>query len=292
MQYRSLDDVLADRGLELPEETQATTDALLDALSRRMAPLQGATDNDNKELHRRLLAAHEFVRNLDPARPGGQELVIMPPYMLEKLIDAVSQSNRPVGPSAMARLTESKSIAVTRASKDFTKARTLPLVGVGAVAVFLWTARDTLKVEVPSISAALYGVVSLGIFFACVLALTVAKLAQSRAEGTLRSIFDPDVQGEALRYVLNEGPGIRGHRGPATRCCTRRESRHSLWGRATRGGPTSRPSEIMWSVLHTVDLAGALDDAVPAALDRFVELGVLTVHRTGIEEVWKFADDE
>ena len=118
MQYRSLDDVLADRGLELPEETQATTDALLDALSRRMAPLQGATDNDNKELHRRLLAAHEFVRNLDPARPGGQELVIMPPYMLEKLIDAVSQSNRPVGPSAMARLTESKSIAVTRAQRE------------------------------------------------------------------------------------------------------------------------------------------------------------------------------
>jgi hypothetical protein len=179
----------------------------------------------------------------------------------------------------------------TQASADFTKARSLPFAGAGALILSVYGLRTYFNVgdvQLPSdLFYPLFWVAVFGIGFGY-LASTVA---QRQASGILRALYNPDVQEEALnrlddessdyfsshsqRMIEMHGEPGRSHRAIddgggfiINRSLYRYALRDIAYGRA---GSLGRFVDL----LSTIDLAAATDDATGLALDRLCDLKII-----------------
>ncbi len=180
--------------------------------------------------------------------------------------------------------------AATQASADFTKARSLPFAGAGALILSTYGLRtyfDVGDVELPS-------TMFYPLFWVAVIVIAygylASTMAQRKASRILRALYNPDVQEEALnrlgeessdyfgshsqRIIEMDGEPGRSHRAiddGAGIIVNRSLYLYALHDVAYRGR-TRRP---FVDLLSTIDLAAATEDATGLALDRLCDLKII-----------------
>lgn len=187
--------------------------------------------------------------------------------------------------------------ASTEASADFTKVRSLPFAGAGALLASLYGLRTYFGVGdlslPPGLFYPLFSTAAIGILVFYLMALHVQKRDNFR----LRSLYNPDVQENALDYLGGESSDFfRSH--------SQRSIEFDEFRRAFDDGQGIILSRAMYQQalceasyirnwqpwrrsllsgsLSTVDLEAAIDDATGLALDRLCDLKIIepiVVHR-------------
>lgn len=238
-------------------------------IERELRDLQIETLSLTQAERRRVLTeAHGRLQKQADDGPS-TEIVALSPTALGDLVRAAVVASSP-RPSPEERMRAGAQVAVTQARKDFRNGRTLPLAGSGAAAAFLWSQRATFGVDLTGVGATLFGFGALSALLLACSFLLASWRGQQRDLHRLKSLYSPVTQAAALRHMsaleftLDD---YRNHLG-----------RLSL-DRRFNGGPVHR------SILSTVDLESALDDASELALERFTKLRVIepVVSWTGMD---------
>jgi hypothetical protein len=221
-EYRSLDEISADERLgigkvESLEEAES-------ALHAALLEVQAASDGKTPERYYLLVGALQSVHAMSQhpgsiARRKGAEIQLADVATraleaMEQSTKAIVETNRellealkkpppsPVAASPEQRLAAQQRVFVTKASKDYTRVRTVPFVVFGAAFVAVWAVRGAFGVDVKNgqiISSSpiwTIGLVSLLLLLAGL--WLVSRREQARDERILRALFDPDVQSDAV----------------------------------------------------------------------------------------------
>jgi hypothetical protein len=284
MDSRELERLADELGLDLAGDSP-TRDSLKRAIERELQPLQISVAPDEKERYRVLMDAHARVA-ADPL--ASTELVTITSGALERLLQAVRPESSPgavPGSIPVREMRRSSVAASTRATSDFRKERTLPLVGIGAVVVVLWGTRAAFDINI-RVDPSTWGVVCLAIVLACAGLLLLARRNQQLDESSLRRLYDPDWQEEALldvagvprRYLENQVLADGEDSEPMLFSRTQYKQAlgvltgNKMGRRGPRGYESSDDRVVFGRLLSTVDLESAVDDAADLALQRFFEL--------------------
>jgi hypothetical protein len=178
--------------------------------------------------------------------------------------------------------------AATQASADFSKARSWPFATAGALLVSVYGLRTYFNVGDLQLPSELFypflGVAALAI----VVGFSLSTVAQRRATRDLRRLYDPDVQEEALNRLSEESVDFFGSHGEREFVGRERSGRspravddgggiiinRPMYRDALQGTAHGGRSALI-SLLSTVDLEAAADDAAGLALDRLSDLKIL-----------------
>lgn len=269
MTYASFDEILRDRRIAFTTSNYTPT-GVRRAIEARMKELQPDTLDETSEEYRLLSEAHEFLDEHEDAEatPHSTAIMPMPAQTLEKIVEALSGANKPPAPGIdppEIRMLDHTTRAVTKASTDFRNGRSLPLAGFGALVVAVVGTREVFGVRTTALDRQMWYLGAGGALIVALVVFLLARINQGRDESSLRRLYDPDIQAEALEPAIN--------RARDDRFIVRADYRQLLWHIAC-WTDTRRPRARPFS---TVDIEGAIFDAAQLALERFVAMGVLKV---------------
>jgi hypothetical protein len=289
MAYGSLAEILADPDLELTG-VNPTPAAIKEAIEDQLRDMQVDTVDETPDRYRRLVAARQAVDDLAVSGIGKAELVPMPSKVLERLLDMVERTTTaPPASSATVPVAElmqeHRMTSVAQASKDFTRQRTLPLSGIGALAAAVWGSRAAFGADLSHVGTVYWGAGAGTVMLLSAMALLLARQVQREDDWRLRMLYDPDFQADALDLLEDHREIPRDE----PQAFSRRDYRRALY-RALRGY-RERGRSTLRAPLSTVDLEGALDDAAELALRRFIEMGTLRVVHSAGREGFLLADE-
>lgn len=289
-----MDDIVRDRRLAFTTNDISVA-GVRRAVETRLKELQASTVDSTSEEYRLLVEAREFLERNETENfpPTATTSAVVPLSMssLEKLIDGVVDRQRSERSSehehsveaVESRTAQHTVAAVTKASQDFRRARSLPLAGLGGATATLWGSRETFGTDLSGVGTAAWSVGCAVILLFIALLFMAAKHSQSRDEEVLRNLYDPDVQSEALQKTL-ESASVFGET-----MFSRREYRVVLL--IMSAGLEVRPIyyrelETARDVrtgrrMSTVDLKNAATDAGNLAIERFLAANVLVSVRHG-----------
>lgn len=245
MRYDSIQGIISDASLELGE-VEATADALRRAIAAKLQPMQSDTIARTSELYYRLVDALSAASRLT-GQGGAQnstQLIPVPIAALERLIQIIQkpeplaqgQPDR-LGPSAAEKMYATRSIAVTKASKDFRNRRRLPLAAIGTLTGALWATRQTFGANLTDVGTAAWAFSAAGIIAIMIVLFIWTYRIQDQDEETLSRLFDPDIQGTALRFASEKGSSFLFLKENGF---SRREFRQALWYLAVDGDSKRR----------------------------------------------------
>jgi hypothetical protein len=295
--YDSLDEILADRRMGFVTDDQSAA-GVKRAIERRLMELQPSTVEETSDEYVRLTAAREFLDD-EPRVPAGRPGTAMeavPSQMLDRLVTALVERTTPSEPPPLPapppeqRMAVNRREAATKASKDFRNARAIPIAGLGGLVAAVWGTRAAFGVDFSHVGTLVWSIVALGAVGVSMAVFGLARSTQGRAEVALRRLYDPDVQTDALRELLDQQKTfIRADYRDALSFLANPFSRHRLVPFRRHARLPSR--DVHRFQLSTVDYASALEDAVSLALERFFKLGVLDISLRLAQEVYRPTDE-
>ncbi|MEV7634336.1 hypothetical protein AB0N64_18195 [Microbacterium sp. NPDC089318] len=297
MPHPGIPDLAARLGIDLDSGVEPTKENLLSAINAELRDLQ--VPQPTAAQHARQVALIEARGELlgtgQTGTPPSTDLV--PVSLVSQIVEAIQKNvaKEPTGapsrPDATLTMRTNVKATATQASADFTKARSLPFAGAGALILSAYGLRTYFNVgDVELPSEWFYP-----LFWTAVLVIGVgyfaSMIAQRQASRILRALYNPDVQEEALsrlgdessdyfgshsqRMIEMEGEPGSPHRAIdsgdgiiVNRSLYRYGLRDIAYGKAGSLGSTV-------DLLSTVDLAAATDDATGLALDRLCDLKII-----------------
>ena len=287
-----LSEIAARLGIDLG--TERTKDRLLTAIDSELKDLQvPQTTAAQHERQVALMAARAELRgpgssHTDPSTD------LVPLSLVSQVVAAMQtgavkdQMGTAPRPDPTLTMRTNVKAAATQASADFSKARSWPFATAGALLVSVYGLRTYFNVGDLQLPSELF-YPFLGIAaFAIVIGFGLSTAAQRRATLFVRRLYDPDVQEEALNRLSDESGDFFGSHGE--REFVRRDH-HGRSPRAVDDGGgiiVNRPMyrdalqatahggrSAFISLLSTVDLEAAADDAAGLALDRLSDLKIV-----------------
>lgn len=296
MSLSGIPELVARLGIDLGPGVEQSRERLLTAINVELRDLQ--VPHPTAAQHERQVALIEARGELlgtgqAPALPSTD---LVPVSLVSQMLVAMQTSTAKESFGAAPRPDPSLTMrtnvkaAATQASADFTKTRSLPFAGVGALILSAYGLRTYFNVGDVQIPSELFypflGVAVLAIVFG----FCLSTAAQRKANFILRALYDPDVQEEALNRLGEESADYFGsHRQRAFET----DSQHGRPQRAFDDGAgiiINRPlyryalrdaaygnisGRSLINLLSTVDLAAATDDAAGLALDRLSDLKII-----------------
>lgn len=298
MPHPGIPDLAARLGIGLGPGVEPTKENLLSAINVELRDLQ--VPQPTAAQHARQVALIEARGELlGTGQAGGVPSTdLVPVSLVSQMVEAFQKNlakeptAAPSRPDATLTMRTNVKATATQASADFTKARSLPFAGAGALILSAYGVRTYFNVgDVELPSDWFYP-----LFWTAVLVIGVGYLAstmaQRQASRILRALYNPDVQEEALNRLGDESsdyfgshsqrmiemdgeePG-RSHRAIDSgdgiiinRSLYRYALRDIAYGRIGSLGP-------LVDLLSTIDLAAATDDATGLALDRLCDLKII-----------------
>lgn len=292
--------ILAERlGVDLGPSDERTKAKLLSLIDRELRDLQ--VPEPSAEQHERQIvlveARGELLENGDAASLPSTDLVSLSAVnkMLENFQRSVAQapisSNFRVGPAEVMRTTV-KSTA-TQASADFTKKRIIPLSVAGGLVATIYGYRRFFGVGELRLSANEFPLFFGGSIMVLGLIYGVLWLAQVTSNRVLRALYNPDAQEEALNQLISDTSDFFGdHSNREIGIETLTDDGRAEWAVArdddsfiiSRALYRDALSDLSFgrgrggrllTLLSTMDLVAATDDATGLALDRLIDLGII-----------------
>jgi hypothetical protein len=229
-EYSSIQDIIADQALDLGT-VETTADAVRRAIEAKLKLMQSGTVTDTTELYRRLVQARSALDRL--AGPGSvgksAELIPVPVAVLERLerlvegfqksLIASERSPQPQGLSVAERMQTARFVAVSKASQDFRNRRALPLATLGTLATALWATRQAFGANLSHVGTLIWALAAGGVVVVAISLFILAYHVQKEDEETLRKLFDPDIQADAVHLLFDM-------------IFTRQDFREALWYKA------------------------------------------------------------
>ncbi|MFC8525429.1 hypothetical protein [Pseudarthrobacter sp. NPDC057230] len=297
MSHPGIPDLAARLGIDLGPGVEPTKENLLSAINVELRDLQ--VPRPTAAQHSRQVALIEARGELLGTGQAGASpsTDLVPISLVSQMVDALQKNLAkeptvaPARPDATLTMRTNVKATATQASADFTKARSVPFAGAGALILSAYGLRTFFNVgDVELPSEWFYP-----LFWTAVVVIVVGYLAsmvaQRQASRILRALYNPDVQEEALsrlgdesldyfgshsqRTIEMDGEPGRAHRAIdsgdgiiVNRSLYRYGLRDLAYGRAGSLG-------YIVDLLSTVDLAAATDDATGLALDRLCDLKII-----------------
>lgn len=291
-------DLAARLGIDLGPGVKPTKESLLSAINVELRDLQ--VPQPSPVQHRRQLALIEARGEiLGTGQQGASSTDLVPVSLVSQMIEAFQKDIAkepivtPSRPDPTLTMRTNVRATATQASADFTKTRSLPFAGAGALILSAYGLRTYFNVgdvELPSaMFYPLFGVAVIVIVFGYL----ASTMAQRKASVILRALYNPDAQEEALNrlgeessdYFGSHSQGIierhggepgRSHRaiddgaGIIINRSLYRYALHDVAYEYTGGAWGS-----LIDLLSTIDLAAAAEDATGLALDRLCDLKII-----------------
>ncbi|MGP0224074.1 hypothetical protein [Paenarthrobacter sp. NCHU4564] len=287
-----LSETAARLGIDLG--TEQTKDRLLSAIDSELKDLQ--VPQPTTAQHERQVALMKARAELKESASAQAypSTDLVPLSLVSQLVEAIQTSA-----AKEPRATESRQdptltmrtnvkAAATQASADFTKARSWPFAGAGALILSAYGLRTYFNVGDLQLPSEFFYPFLIAATLAIVIGFGLSTVAQRQATLLLRRLYDPDVQEEALNRLSEESYDFFGSHSEREFSS---ENRHGRSPRAVDDGHgviINRPmyrdalqdtahggSSILLRVLSTVDLEAAVDDAAGLALDRLSDLKIV-----------------
>ncbi|MDP9987355.1 hypothetical protein J2S98_002522 [Arthrobacter oryzae] len=298
MPHPGIPDLAARLGIDLGPGVEPTKENLLSAINVELRDLQVPQPTAAQHARQVALieARGELLGNGQTGASPSTDLV--PVSLVSQMVETIQKNlakeptAAPSRPDATLTMRTNVKATATQASADFTKARSLPFAGAGALILSAYGLRTYFNVgDVEFPSEWFYP-----LFWTAVLVIGVGYLAstmaQRQASRILRALYNPDVQEEALNRLgdqsvdyfgshsqrtieMDDEPG-RPHRAIDTGdgiIVNRSLYRYGL--RDVAYGSVGSLGAIIVDLLSTVDLAAATDDATGLALDRLCDLKIV-----------------
>lgn len=295
--------VLAARlGIILGPDEQQTKEKLLSAIRRELKDLQVPEPNEEQKARQVVLmkAHEELMENGNTTALPSTDLV--PISLVSQIIQSIqtSAAQQPtiasarVDPTSVMRTTVKPT--ATQASSDFTKKRIIPFSVAGGLIVTAYGFRTYFgekigEIRLPSDlfypfiwTTAVAIVIGYGIFW----------VGQTSSNRVLRALYSPDVQEAALESHLSDTADYFGQHGNREFGIDRLEDEGKLEWAVAHDDNSFIISRAMYRVtlrdlaygrgslvnramtlLSTIDLDAATDDATGLALDRLVDLEII-----------------
>jgi len=289
-------ELTAQLGLDLGTGVEPTKESLLSAINVELRNLQ--VPQPSSEQHRRQVALIEARGELLGTSSAGasRSTDLVPVSLVSQMMEAFQKNIAkepmvtPSRPDPTVTMRTNVRATATQASADFTKARSLPFAGAGALILSTYGLRTYFNVGDVELPSTLFYPLFLAAVIVIAYGYLASTIAQRMASGILRALYNPDVQEEALnrlgeessdyfgshsqRNIEMDGAPGRSHRAIADGAgiivnrslylCALRDVAHR--------GRTRRP---FVDLLSTIDLAAATEDATGLALDRLCDLKII-----------------
>ncbi|MHA6694637.1 hypothetical protein [Homoserinimonas sp. A520] len=298
MPLLGIPDLAARLGIDLGPGAEPTKESLLSAINVELRDLQ--VPQPSPEQHRRQLALIEARGELLGTSQAGasSSTDLVPVSLVSQMMEAFQKNIAkepivtPSRPDPTLTMRTNVRVTATQASADFTKARSLPFAGVGALILSAYGLRTYFNVGDVELPSAMFYPLFWVAVIVIVFGYLASTMAQRKASGILRALYNPDVQEEALnrlgeessdyfgshsqRIIEMDGEPGRSHRAiddGAGIIINRSLYRYALRDVAYnyRGG--ARRSFV--DLLSTIDLAATTEDATGLALDRLCDLKII-----------------
>lgn len=282
--------------LEIDLGTEQTKERLLTAIHVELRDLQ--VPQPTAAQHERQVALIEARDQLLATDRGHAQpsMDLVPVSLVNQMLAAMQMgaAKEPIGrvprPDPSMTMRTNAKAAATQASADFTKARSLPFAGAGALVLSVYGLRTYFNVGDLQIPSELFYPFLVAAVFVIIVGFGLSTVVQRRATFILRKLYDPDVQEEALSRLGEESADFFGSHGQRE---FETDSQHGRPQRALDDGDgiiINRPlyryalrdaayghswGSTLIRLLSTVDLAAAADDAAGLALDRLSDLKIV-----------------
>ncbi|MCO4263753.1 hypothetical protein NG697_12610 [Pseudarthrobacter sp. MDT3-26] len=297
MPHTGIHDLAARLGIDLDLSVEPTKEDLLSAINVELRDLQ--VPQPTAAQHARQVALIEARGELLGTGQAGASpsTDLVPVSLVSQMVEAI-QSNlakepmaAPSRPDATLTMRTNVKATATQASADFTKARSLPFAGAGALAVSAYGLRTYFNVgDVELPSDWFYPLFWTAVFIIGV-GYLASTVAQRQASRILRALYNPDIQEEALNHLGDESVDyfgshsqrmieMDGEPGRPHRAIDSGDGiivNRSLYRYGLRELAYGRVGSLrsVVDLLSTVDLAAATDDATGLALDRLCDLKII-----------------
>jgi len=261
-------------------------------IDKNLLDLQAEPGGTATDRYRDLISARAILTGGgSSANDPGTDLMAIPRRSWELAIASIasasaSKSKKTPGNAEAKRMQKHAVVAKTKATSDFRKSRSLPLGGLAGLTGAVWGTRETFGVNLTDTGTIVWSLVSLYVISVAVIAWVISARHTRRDERYLRRLYDTSTQGFALETAAARrsryGAEVEFDRHDFARArwdhstggrhgeeveFDRHDFARALWDHSTRGRRRIAPS-----ILSTVDLESALDDASNLALERFMEL--------------------
>ncbi|WP_306971373.1 hypothetical protein [Arthrobacter oryzae] len=295
MPHPGIPDLAARLGIDLGPGVEPTKENLLSAINVELRDLQVPQPTPAQHARQVALigARGELLGTGQAGASPSTDLV--PISLVSQMVEAFQKNlaKEPTAalsrPDAALTMRTNVKAAATQASADFTKARSVPFAGAGALILSVYGLRTYFKlgdVELPS--EWFYPLFGTAVFIICV-GYLASTMAQRQASRILRSLYNPDVQEEALTRLGDESSDyfgshsqrmivMGGEDGRSHRAIDHGDGiiiNRSLYQYLLRDVAYGRAWRPFVDLLSTVDLAAATDDATGLALDRLCDLKII-----------------
>ncbi|MEO5318149.1 hypothetical protein PV761_06130 [Arthrobacter sp. CC3] len=287
-----ISEIAARLGIDLG--TEQAKDRLLTAIDSELKDLQ--VPQPTEVQHERQVALMKARAELRGAGNSHTDpsTDLVPLSLVSQLVATIQTgaAKEPMGtaprPDPTLTMRTNVKAAATQASADFSKARSWPFATAGALLVSVYGLRTYFNVGDLQLPSELFypflGVAA----FAIVVGFGLSTAAQRRATLFLRRLYDPDVQEEALNRLSEESGDFFGSHGEREFVGRDRHGRspravddgggviinRPMYRDALQGTAHGGRSDLI-SLLSTVDLEAAADDAAGLALDRLSDLKIV-----------------
>jgi len=308
--YATLEEILADRELGLGK-VQPTIEAVRRAIDNRLRSMRRDTVNGISDDYMRLAVARVAISKIDGNNSVSHELGTIPPAIRERALAIIEGQGRAssIHPSAEEVMCARRSFWVTKASDDFRSYRVFPLTGIMALLAVVLAGKKVFDISQPVLASTAHAAAKTAldkttddtpflmvlVILVAFIVLFIARIVQSWDEETLLRLFDPDIQGNALRKVVG-----------LSRSFTRTEFRDSLafaadeqlprqWAfilphllnsKLIRRVANSAHGDLDWGASVSDFSAEAQDNEIPALRQFLRTGGILTTVKftTALEE--------
>lgn len=295
MPHPGIPDLAARLGIDLSPGVEPTKEDLLSAINIELRDLQVPQPTAAQHARQVALigARGELLGTGQAGASPSADLV--PVSLMSQMVEAFQKNltkeptAAPSRPDATLTMRTNVKATATQASADFTKARSVPFAGAGALILSVYGLRTYFNVgDVELPSEWFYP-----LFWAAVFVIGVGYLAstmaQRQASRTLRALYNPDVQEEALNRLGDESSDYFGSHSQRMIVMGGADGRphraidygdgiiinRSLYQYVLRDVAYRRAWRPFVDLLSTVDLAAATDDATGLALDRLCDLKII-----------------
>lgn len=254
MNEEQVKQLASEMNLELDEHT---AEALESAILAELRTLQEEPATGDQTTRRQVLTA--ALQRSKPAPPQAKStaLVTLTRGDLAEVVAAAVAGSRAES-SPEEKLRKGVQVAATQARKDFRSSRSWPLAGFGVVAAFAWSQRETVAADFGLTGTLTLSTLTLAFVLLALLWYLAAWAVTRRDERMLRMLYLPETHAEVLGSLSGREifavPDFR---------------------RELRDGAYSTRTFLWPSILSTVDLRAAIDDATDLAIERLVKLGVI-----------------
>lgn len=294
MPLLGIPDLAARLGIDLGPGIEPTKESLLSAINVELRDLQvPQLSPEQKKRQVDLMEGRDEILGTGQAEASASTDLV-PVSLVSQMVE-VFQKNMakeptitPSRPDPTLTMRTNVKATAAQASADFTKARSLPFAGAGALILSAYGLRTYFNVgdvELPSgLFYPLFGVA----VFVIVFGYLASAMAQRQASGILRALYNPDAQEEALDRLADESSDYFGSHSQRM-VEMDGEAGRSHWAIDDGAGIIINRSLYRYTLrdvayggrksfvdlLSTIDLAAATDDATGLALDRLCDLKII-----------------